>query len=47
MKDLDDCKEKILKYGNLIFNEDTWQKKPTKLCDFCDYKELCLSNWSD
>lgn len=47
MKDLDDCKEKILKYGNLIFNEDTWQKKPTKLCDFCDYKDLCLSNWSD
>lgn len=47
MKDLDDCKEKILKYGNLIFNEDTWQKKHSKLCDFCDYKELCLSNWSD
>lgn len=47
MKDLDDCKEKILKFGNLILNEDTWQKKPTKLCDFCDYKDLCMGNWSD
>ena len=47
MNDLEKCKEKILKYGHLILREDTWQKKPSKLCDFCDYKELCISNWSD
>lgn len=46
-KDLDDCKEQIVKYGDLIFNEKEWEKKPSKLCDFCDYKDLCLSSWSD
>jgi putative RecB family exonuclease len=45
--DLKKCEEKIIKYGNLILNEQTWQKKPSKLCDFCDYKEFCMSNWSD
>ena len=47
MKDLEKCKEKILKYGHLILKEENWQKKPSKLCDFCDYKGLCISNWSD
>jgi RecB family exonuclease len=46
-KELDLCKEQIVKYGDLIFNEKEWEKKTSKLCDFCDYKELCQSSWSD
>jgi len=43
--DLDDARSDIIKNGDLITRETTWVKKPTKLCDFCDYKELCLGSW--
>lgn len=43
--DLQECREKILKYGNLILSEKVWNKKPSKLCDFCDYKDLCMGSW--
>lgn len=46
-KDLDDCRSAIISWGDSILNDSTWCKKPSKLCDFCDYKEICLGNWSD
>ncbi len=46
-KDLDDCRETILNYGDSILKDEVWCKKPTKLCDFCDYKNICLGNWEE
>jgi CRISPR/Cas system-associated exonuclease Cas4 (RecB family) len=41
----------IIRFGdsisNNILSDIPWEKKPSKLCDFCDFKDLCQNNWTD
>lgn len=47
LEDINQCMEDIKNFGDQIISDNLWEKKPSKLCDFCDYKDLCLGNWSD
>jgi RecB family exonuclease len=38
--------ERILHVGTSITLDKRWEKKPTKLCDWCDYKAICLDSWT-
>jgi hypothetical protein len=46
-KDIQNCRDKIAKFGNLITTDSSWDKKPSQLCNFCDFKDLCMNNWID
>jgi putative RecB family exonuclease len=46
-KDLEDTKNKILAIGESISTDQAWEKKPTMLCDWCDFKSICQDSWSD
>jgi putative RecB family exonuclease len=50
-RDIEDTKNKIVNFGHLISSSIDgtleWDKKPSKLCDFCDFKDLCQNNWID
>jgi len=39
--DLEETKERILGVGRDITLGKNWEKKPTILCNWCDYKEIC------
>tara|TARA_A100001011_G_scaffold167625_1_gene176448 strand:+ start:528 stop:1340 length:813 start_codon:yes stop_codon:yes gene_type:complete len=45
--DLDRCNKQIRKQSSLITEETTWLKKPSILCRWCDYKDLCQNSWTD
>lgn len=44
-KDLQETEEKIKSIGRDITIEKKWIKKPSRLCDFCDYQDICEGNW--
>lgn len=46
-KDIDDAINKIVKTGDRIKTEKVWRKKVTKLCDWCDFKTICLDAWTE
>jgi len=37
--------ERILHVGTSITLDEEWKKKPTFLCDWCDYKSICQDAW--
>ena len=37
--------DKILKTGRSIDTNVFWEKKPSVLCNWCDYKSICQDNW--
>jgi len=41
LEDLDKTKKKLLEYADKISNENTWITLPTRLCDWCDFQEVC------
>ena len=45
--EMDKTFNSIIKKANEIRNEKIWPKKPTRLCDWCDYKTICLGNWAE
>ena len=45
--EIDKCSTKILKSARNILTEDKWIKKPGILCNWCDYKSICLDNWAE
>jgi putative RecB family exonuclease len=40
--DYEKCRKKIKQVGDYISSDTVWIKKPSKLCDWCDYKSICL-----
>ena len=46
-KVLEQARNKVLKIGRNINTEEEWVKKPTKLCNWCDYKSICQNDWTD
>ena len=45
--EIDNCARTIIKKADSILTEKSWKKNPTKLCDFCDYKNLCFGVWAE
>ena len=43
--DLENCSNSIIKNAKNILTETKWIKKPSILCNWCDYKSICLDNW--
>ena len=40
-----ECKRKLIEYGDKISSDQKWIMKAGPLCDWCDYKEICFSEW--
>ena len=45
--DFERVTKKILKRADQISTEKRWVKKPTVLCNWCDYKTICQDSWSE
>lgn len=43
LADLQKVEAEIIKYGETIRNENEWQPIPTRLCNWCDFKDVCPS----
>lgn len=43
--DLDQCMDEVMKNLDSICVEKNWNKNPTRLCSFCDYKDICFNGW--
>lgn len=44
-EDVEKCKKELIKYASRIMEEGRWIPKPSKLCDWCDFKDTCLTTW--
>jgi putative RecB family exonuclease len=44
-EDVEKEKEKLIKCADNILEEERWITKPSKLCDWCDFKDTCLNTW--
>lgn len=48
-KDIQKARDKVLEIGTSIDARgvlaEKWEKKPTRLCNWCDYKSICQDNW--
>lgn len=45
MEDVKKEKSSLIKCAEKIMEEERWITRPSKLCDFCDFKQVCLNNW--
>ena len=45
--DLDRCNKLLVKKASFIDTDDTWVKKPSVLCRWCDYKPICQDAWAE
>jgi putative RecB family exonuclease len=45
--DLENCMDEVMKNLELIQVEKNWAKNPTRLCDWCDYKDMCFGKWTE
>lgn len=45
--DIDECEKTLIKRANFIDTDELWVKKPTALCNWCDYKSICQDGWAD
>jgi len=43
--DVEKCKKKLIRYADSIIEEGKWIPKYSKLCDWCDFKDPCLTTW--
>lgn len=46
-KDFERTREKVIQLGTDINTETMWEKRPTMLCNWCDFKSICQENWTD
>lgn len=44
-KDYQETIDKVLKVGKSIDTSIEWEKKPSILCNWCDYQSLCQNSW--
>jgi len=41
----DECKRKLIEYGDKITEDQKWIMKAGPLCNWCDFKEICFGEW--
>jgi len=46
LDDLEACRKNIVKKANFIDTDTVWMKKPSILCKWCDYFQLCEGDWT-
>lgn len=44
-EDVVKTKKKLVEYAQRISEEERWMAKPSRLCDWCDFKSPCLNTW--
>jgi len=44
-EDVEKCKKELIEYATRIMDEGKWMCKPSRLCDWCDFKDPCLTTW--
>ena len=44
-EDAEACRGQLIRWADRIMSEERWMTRPSKLCDWCDYKEVCLNSW--
>jgi len=45
IEDVDRCRETLIKRADSITAEERWITRPTRLCDWCDFKDVCMNSW--
>jgi len=45
INDVNKVKTELIDYARKISEEKRWISKPSKLCDWCDFKKPCLNTW--
>jgi len=45
--DLENCMDTVMSSLGSIKVEKKWSKNPTRLCDWCDYKDMCFGKWTE
>lgn len=45
-EDVEKVKKSLIESGERILEEERWITKPSKLCDWCDFKETCFNSWN-
>jgi putative RecB family exonuclease len=45
IEDVGKCRDKLIQYADRITSEERWRAKPSRLCDWCDFKEVCFNSW--
>ncbi len=46
-EDYDRAREKVLSVGQDITTGEKWEKKPSRLCNWCDYQTICQGSWTE
>lgn len=41
-EDVVKAKTKLLEQGQYILEEEVWRPKPSRLCDWCDFRSICV-----
>jgi putative RecB family exonuclease len=44
-EDVEKCKKELIEYGYKILEEQKFTPDQSRLCDWCDFKDTCLSTW--
>jgi RecB family exonuclease len=44
-EDVSKCRETLIKRAESITSEERWITRPTRLCDWCDFKDVCMNSW--
>jgi len=45
IEDVEKEKRKLIECADLITEEERWIARPSNLCDWCDFKSVCLNTW--
>lgn len=45
IEDVKKVKRQLVEYADQITEEERWITKPSRLCDWCDFKGPCFSTW--
>lgn len=45
LESVEEEKENVIKCAETILEEERWISKPSKLCDWCDFKSVCFNSW--
>jgi putative RecB family exonuclease len=46
IEDVEKARQELICSADKLMEEEKWTPKPTKLCDWCDFKEKCFNSWS-
>jgi RecB family exonuclease len=44
-EDVGKCREILVRRAESITAEERWIPRPSRLCDWCDFKDVCMNSW--